>query len=120
MKIFDSKKNNDNFDSNIHTLIGSLSEFNGILSFSGSIRIDGKFIGEIKSEDFLIVGDSALIEANIFIGTIIINGKITGDIIARNSVELSDLAIVNGNITTPILIIKKGAIINGMCNMKIS
>lgn len=120
MKIFDSKRNDDNSISNIHTLIGSLSEFNGILNFSGSIRIDGKFIGEIKSEDSLIIGDSAIVEANIYIGTIIVNGKIKGDIFAKNSVELSELAIINGNITTPVLVIKKGALVNGMCNMKIS
>ena len=39
------------------------SEFEGKLSFRDTVRIDGRFRGEIASENTLIVGESGEIEA---------------------------------------------------------
>ena len=41
------------------------SEFEGKLSFRDTVRIDGRFRGEISSENTLIVGESGEIEASI-------------------------------------------------------
>ena len=41
------------------------SEFEGKLSFKDTVRIDGRFRGEISSENTLIVGESGEIEAAI-------------------------------------------------------
>ena len=47
-------------DGQIATLLGRGSEFSGKLTFEGTVRIDGRFSGEIFSEGTLVVGDSAL------------------------------------------------------------
>ncbi|MDF3072188.1 MAG: hypothetical protein K0R38_7789 [Polyangiaceae bacterium] len=73
----------------ITALLGRGTHFEGKLSFDGRVRIDGSFRGEISSEDTLIVGDGAEVEAEILAGTVIIKGgSVTGNVRARRSIEL--------------------------------
>ena len=58
----------------ISTLLGRGSEFEGKLTFEGTVRIDGVLKGEVFSEDVLIVGEGARVEAEIDVGAIIIQG----------------------------------------------
>src|SRR5947209_13636756 len=43
-------------DSALNALLGRGSEFDGKLSFEGTVRIDGTFTGEISTNDMLIIG----------------------------------------------------------------
>src|ERR671938_190789 len=43
----------------VTTLLGRGSEFEGKLSFEGTVRIDGKLTGEIFTDDVLIIGEGA-------------------------------------------------------------
>src|SRR5919206_536120 len=70
------------------TLLGRGSEFDGKLSFEGTVRIDGKLSGEIFTDDVLIVGEGAEVKAEITVGSIIIEGSVQGNINAKRSVEL--------------------------------
>jgi len=45
--------------SELNALLGKGSSFEGKLLFEGSVRIDGKFTGEIVSTDTLIIGEGA-------------------------------------------------------------
>jgi cytoskeletal protein CcmA (bactofilin family) len=67
----------------INTLLGRGSEFEGKLTFEGTVRIDGKLSGEIFSDDVLVVGEGAEVHAEIDIGEIIIQGTVVGNIRAR-------------------------------------
>ena len=55
----------DHGSSEVTTLLGRGSEFEGKLSFEGTVRIDGKLAGEIFSDDVLIVGEGAEVSAEI-------------------------------------------------------
>ncbi len=94
------------------------SEFEGKLTFEGTVRIDGKFKGEIYSEANLIVGESGKVDANIQVGTLSISGEIKGNITARTKVEIHSPGVVHGNIQTPSLVIEEGAIFDGSCAME--
>ena len=72
----------------ITTLLGRGSEFEGKLTFEGTVRIDGKLSGEIFSEDVLVVGEGAMVNAEIDVGVIIVEGNVTGNIRAKRAVEL--------------------------------
>ena len=87
----------------INTLLGRGSEFEGKLTFEGTVRIDGKLSGEIFSEDVLVVGEGATVNAEIDVGVIIVEGNVTGNIRAKRAVELHAPARVKGNIETPSL-----------------
>ncbi len=94
----------------INTLLGKGSEFEGKLTFEGTVRIDGKLSGEIISDDILVVGEGAELHAEVEIGEIIIQGTVVGNIKAKRSVEIHAPGKVKGDITTPSLQIEEGVI----------
>ncbi len=102
----------------LNALLGRGSEFEGKLTFEGTVRIDGKFNGTIVTNDVLVVGEGAKISAEISCGTVIVHGEITGNVKAKNAVELHHPARVKGNIETPSLRIEKGVTFEGQCKME--
>lgn len=103
--------------SEITAFLGKGTEFKGVLSFTGTIRVDGKVEGEVISKDTLIAGDGAVLQGEIAVGTIISSGKIVGNISAIKSVHILAPGIIQGNIKTPKLIIEEGVIFDGKCEM---
>ncbi len=92
-------------------------EFEGKLCFEGTLRIGGAFKGEIFTNDVLVIGEGANVQAAIEAGTVIINGEVTGDIIAKHRVEIHKPAIFRGNIATPSLMVDEGVIFEGSNKM---
>lgn len=103
--------------SDVHTILGPEARFQGNLSFEGTVRIDGHFKGDINTNDVLVVGQGARVEAEIKVGTIVINGEVHGNITAKNAVEIHAPGKVRGNIATPVLVIDRGVIFEGSCKM---
>ena len=102
----------------INTLLGRGAEFEGKLTFEGTVRIDGRLRGEVFSEDTLVIGEGAEVHAEIHVGVVIIEGTVNGNIRAERSIELHAPARVRGNIQTPSLFIDKGVIFEGSCKME--
>lgn len=102
----------------INAFLGKDTEFEGKLSFKGTVRIDGHFTGEIFTEGTLIVGELAVIGSNIHVSHIIISGEIRGNIIADNRIEIHAPGKVFGNIQAPTVVIEEGVIFEGNCRMR--
>jgi len=102
----------------LNALLGRGSEFDGKLSFEGTVRIDGTFTGEISTNDMLIVGEGAKVAADISCGAVVVHGDVTGNIKASSSVELHKPARVKGDISTPSLMIDKGVVFDGSSKME--
>jgi cytoskeletal protein CcmA (bactofilin family) len=102
---------------NLTAFIDQGSEFEGKLSFKDTVRIDGRFKGEIASENTLIVGESGEIEASIRSNTVVISGTVVGDVNAGRQIVLHKNAQVEGNLQTPSLVIEEGATLNGQITM---
>ena len=101
----------------ITAFLGKGTEFKGVLSFEGTIRVDGKVDGEVVSKDMLIAGDEAFLQGEISVGTIISSGRIAGNISASQKVHILAPGIIEGNIKTPKLIIEDGVTFDGKCEM---
>ena len=101
----------------ITTILGKGSNFDGKLTFEGTVRIDGRFSGEIRTDGTLIIGESAEIEANIRAATVVVQGSVRGDVSATESLTIQSPARVQGNLTTPNLMIEKGSFFEGQCTM---
>jgi len=101
----------------IVAFLGKGTEFKGMITYDGTIRIDGKVEGEIITQGTLIVGESAVIQAEISAGSIVCGGKITGNIQAHHKVHLLSKAVLSGSVNTPNLIIDEGVSFNGRCEM---
>src|SRR3981081_177558 len=65
--------------SELNALLGKGSQFEGKLLFEGTVRIDGKFSGEIISTDTLIVGEGAEVKANVQVGSLVCLGDYQGE-----------------------------------------
>ena len=102
----------------LNALLGRGSEFDGKLTFEGTVRIDGKFTGTIVTNDVLVVGEGAKINAEVNCGTVVVHGEINGNVKAKNAVELHHPARVRGNIEAPSLMVEKGVIFEGQCKME--
>jgi len=101
----------------ITAFLGKGTEFKGILSFEGTIRVDGRVEGEVLSKDTLIAGDEAHLQGEISVGTIISSGKIVGNVIASQKAHILAPGVIEGNIKTPKLIIEEGVTFDGKCEM---
>lgn len=102
----------------ITTLLGRGSRFDGKLHFEGRVRIDGAFSGEILSDDTLVIADGAQVEGEILAGTVIIRGgRVRADVRATRAIELYLPAEVTGNLMAPEVFIDKGVHFTGTCTI---
>ncbi len=104
-------------DDVVQAHLGKGSRIEGKLTFEGSVQIDGHVEGQIQAQEAVIVGDAAVINAEIHGETVVVRGRVTGDITARKRVELRAPAKLTGNITTPSLVIHEGVTFEGHCSM---
>jgi cytoskeletal protein CcmA (bactofilin family) len=93
------------------------SEFSGKLNFKDTVRIDGRFEGEISSENTLIVGETGAVTATIKSQVVVISGEVHGEITASGQVVLHKTAKVDGNIHTARLVVEDGAVFTGRIEM---
>lgn len=101
----------------IKAFLGEGTDFKGTLTFEGTVRIDGTLEGEIYTKDTLIVGESAVVNAEINVNTIVVSGTVRGNITSTGKVEVHRPGKVLGNINTPSLYIEEGVIFEGSCAM---
>ena len=99
-------------------LLGRGTRFEGKLFFTGRLRIDGAFRGDIRTNDVLVVGEGADVEASIEADLIIVRGgTIRGNLRARSAIELYVPARVIGNLRAPSIFIDRGVKVEGSCTM---
>lgn len=101
----------------ISAFVGKGVEFKGTITYSGTVRIDGRLDGEIHTDGVLLIGEEAIIQAKITAGTIVCKGKITGDVLAKDSIKLRAPAVMNGSVKTPALSMEDGVLFNGGLEM---
>lgn len=101
----------------INTILGKETSFKGVLTYEGTVKIDGKVEGEIIARDTLIIGEDAEINANIDVGRLISRGKIKGNITVKDRAEFYAPAVLHGNIQTPVIVIEDGVVFEGKCEM---
>ena len=109
----DMKKN----DAEIKAYMGEDTVFSGLLNYSGTVRIDGKFEGQVTTEDTLIIGETGHLMAEISAGTVICMGYVEGTVMASQKIEIHSTSKVVGNIKSPALNIELGGVFDGTCDM---
>lgn len=99
------------------TLLGKGTDFKGVVSFDGTVRIDGRVEGEIYITGTLIVGEHAVIEGIISAGVLMNSGKIKGTVTAFEKIQILKLGVLIGDIRTPVIATEEGSHFHGMCDM---
>ncbi|PYM21115.1 MAG: polymer-forming cytoskeletal protein [Candidatus Rokuibacteriota bacterium] len=104
-------------ETDLSAYIDEASEIEGKYSFSGTVMLNGKFTGEIASNDTLIIGDKAVVNASIRAGVVLVNGEVVGNILASERVELRGTARVFGDVEAPVIVVEEGVLFEGHCRM---
>ena len=109
----DMKKN----DAQFKAYMGEDTVFNGLLNYTGTVRIDGKFEGQVITEDTLIIGETGHLMAEISAGTVICMGYVEGTVTASQKIEIHSTSKLVGNIKSPALYMELGGVLDGTCDM---
>jgi len=91
----------------------------GTLTFKDpvNLRINGNFEGRLETKGSLVIGQNAIVRADITGEDITIGGKLTGNIFADKQIKVLATAHIVGDIVTPVLSVESGAVIHGKCQM---
>jgi cytoskeletal protein CcmA (bactofilin family) len=111
------KENMKKDDAQIKAYMGEDTVFNGSLTFDGTVRIDGKFEGQVITDDTLIIGETGHLIAEISAGTVVCMGRVEGTVMASKKVEIHSTSRVVGNVKSPALYIELGGVLDGSCDM---
>src|ERR1043166_776655 len=99
------------------TYIDEGTEIEGKFSFTGTVLVNGRLRGEISSNDHLVVGERANINATIRASVVQISGEVVGDVMATGRVEIKGTAPAYGGVEAPVVVIEDGALFEGHCRM---
>jgi cytoskeletal protein CcmA (bactofilin family) len=106
-------------DVELTALLGRGTRFEGKLTFDGRVRIDGAFVGEVRSPGVLVIGEGAQVQADVVVGSLIVKGgTLRGNVQARDSIELLVPAHVIGNLRAPEISIERGVQFSGECTIE--
>ncbi len=101
----------------VELFLGKNVTFEGKMTFEGMARLDGRFDGEILSGGVLIVGETAVVKAEVKVGTLVVKGEVNAKVFATARIEIHSTGKLRGNIDTPSLVIEEGGIFDGNCHM---
>ncbi len=99
----------------INSIVGDGTKFVGDLELNGLLRIDGDFIGNIRTDGKVLIGKNGRAECTITADTVVIGGVVKGDIVSKGKVVILSTGMLIGNVSTPRLISEDGVILNGVC-----
>jgi cytoskeletal protein CcmA (bactofilin family) len=89
----------------------------GKLRSPGSIRVEGRVVGEVVAGQSVSIGGTGEVDGNVSAKLVTIGGKITGGILAQEKLVFEAKAIVRGDIRAAKLVIDEGAVFDGKCIM---
>jgi cytoskeletal protein CcmA (bactofilin family) len=99
------------------TLISAGTTIKGDISSNSDLRIDGTIIGNINSNAKIVIGNSGVVEGDIYGNHADIVGKTSGTIKVKELLQLRGECVVNGNIYAGKLQVEPTATFNGQCHM---
>lgn len=101
----------------IRTTLGKETVFSGKMRFTDSLKIEGRFNGEIISTGFLYIDEGAEVTADIKVRSLVVGGVVHGNITATEKLEMLPSGQVFGNVQTAKLRIADGVLFEGKCEM---
>ena len=100
-------------ENSIDTVIGINVNLKGNLKNKGSIQVNGSVEGEVKSDENVTVGETAIVKGPVVAKVIEVSGMIKGLVQASDKLEINPTGKVFGDINAKSLIIKQGAVFVG-------
>jgi len=102
----------------VDSVLGSGISWQGEISGTGGVRIDGAFDGEIGLRGLVVIGEQGRVTCqHIRAATVVVAGSVKGNITARK-VEITRTGRVWGNVVTTSLSTEEGAFLKGEITME--
>jgi len=100
-------------------ILGKRTVLKGLIKFSKTLRVRGKFEGTIDAElGALIVEKDAVVEADrIDVNSLTVYGTVIGNVFAQDKVDMMSGATVQGDVSAARLRIADGVLFQGQCSM---
>jgi len=98
-------------------LIAAGTVFEGKMKTPGSIRVDGRVIGDITATQNISIGTSGDVEGNLTAASVTIGGKLKGSVVVQDKLVFESKAVVRGDIKASKLVVDEGAQFDGKCAM---
>lgn len=96
--------------------LGPGTSFDGVLSFEGTLRVEGQLEGSVyATTGALVVAPQGRVRARVEVAELVLAGVLVGDVVAHRRVELLPGAELEGSVTSPLLAIADGGRIAGRC-----
>jgi len=110
--MFSSKKH-----PKLEVIVGNDSVIKGEIASKGTVRIDGRFEGNLSAES-VIIGEGAYLLGDITSKTLLAAGRITGNVHSVERVEIQPRGEVCGDIYTSRLTVADGGVFEGRSYMQ--
>lgn len=100
------------------TLIARGTVVTGDLIAEGTLQVEGRIEGTVRSRHRVCVAAGGEIAGPVFAPEIVIAGTVRGDLEGRERVELQAGGTVQGEVTAPRVAVLEGATFNGRLKME--
>jgi cytoskeletal protein CcmA (bactofilin family) len=101
----------------LESFIGANTDFQGELKVKGTLRVDGRFDGQLNA-GCVILGETAVVKGEVMGKKIIVGGKVEGNLRAQENLEINSTGKVLGDIYTNKISVMEGGEFNGKIQMK--
>lgn len=95
------------------SVIGEDMEVVGSLHSSGVVKVSGTVLGNVLADAQLLVAKGGRVEGDVCAREMVLSGEVYGSVVAETRVEVQGSAVIHGDITTPRLVIREGAAVDG-------
>lgn len=99
------------------SFVGAMTSVEGTIRTEGSIRIDGRMVGDIIAQANAAVGVGGIVEGNVTAKNVSVAGKVNGAVTALDKLILEAKSIMRGDIRASRLVVDEGAMFDGQCAM---
>ena len=91
------------------SFLGAGAFFEGKLSFTDTVHIDGHFRGDVRADGTLVVGESGVVESEmIVVQALVVHGSVVGNVEAKRAVRITATGRLAGRVTTPRFAVEEG------------
>ncbi|MFH0905204.1 MAG: polymer-forming cytoskeletal protein [bacterium] len=102
---------------NPNTIIGHGVKVEGTLQTAGDIQINGEFKGKLITQGDVVIGEHAVVEADINGQNVYVAGEVVGDVNAIDKLEILETGKISGNVSSSALSVQPGGILMGSSAM---
>jgi cytoskeletal protein CcmA (bactofilin family) len=98
-------------------LIGAGTTVEGKIRSQGSVRVDGKLVGDVTATENIAIGTNGEVEGNISAKNVTVGGKVRGVVSAAEKIVFEGRSVVRGDVRASKLVIDEGALFDGRVSM---